>query len=336
MLLYNNLLLNDIAIKMLKPHIPRSMYRNLYDKDVVIVINAEEAIKGIINNKYKNLLVYNFWSILSGLLSDTNTPFTSIGGASPIARTFIKVSGGAAYVVFGVDTVAESFTQFKLGNRVTALEGTAISPTIVRESDRIRVRFGRVTADTVYEVGLYQTIYDTGGYAHTVMHGRKVIPNTPGGRQVFYDIVLFSPFTAQMARYVFGFLTETNQSMTDASGGSYTARTGGDVNAGGLYLAIGTGSGAFTFDDINLTSRIDLASAANNIQSPPTRSLLIVSGAIRLSSAINIAEIGLLQNIFDTAAGTHPTLLARIVLPTAVPKAAGDAFTAVISILAGA
>jgi hypothetical protein len=335
MLLYNRLLYGDRARKRLKPHIPRSMYRSLYDKDVVIVIDAEKAVEGIINNKYKNMLVYNFWSMLSGLLSKTNSPFTDIYGRSYAYRTSGDFNSGSAFVTFGTSTLAESFTHASLGNRVTALEGASISPTIVREADRIRVRFGRVTADTVQETGLYQIVIATDSMTYGVMYGRRVIPNTPGGKQVLYDIVLFSPFTAQMANLLLGILTDTNQPMRDVFSGSYTARTSGEVNASGAYLAIGTGSGAFSFDDINLTGKIDLVSAANNVQSPSTRSLLAVSGAIRLSSAINISEIGLLQNLFDTAGGTHPTLLARVVLPTAISKAAGDVFTAVISILAG-
>jgi hypothetical protein len=334
-LLHNRLLFGDRAIKRLKQYVSRSLYRNLYDKDVVILIDAKEAIEGIINNRYKNILVYNFWSMLSGLLSDKESPFINIGGALDSIRTYTDFNAGAAFVVFGTGTLAENFTQASLANRVETLEGSTISPSIVTETDRIRVRFGRVTADTVQETGLYQIVYSTGGATYGVMYGRKVIPDTPGGRQVRYDIVLFSPFVTNMANLLLGILADTNRTIKDVSGSNYTARTSLDVNIGGAYLAIGRGTNPFSFNDINLTGRIDLVSSANNIQSPPTRSLLSVSGAVRLTSAMNITEIGLLQPLYDIAGGTRPTLLARIILPTAIPKDAGDVFTAVISILAG-
>jgi hypothetical protein len=329
------MLFGDRARKRLKPHIPRSMYRDLYDKDVVIVIDAKKAIEGIINNKYKNILVYNFWSILSGLLSDSDTPSRDVHGGPRITRTSHDMNSRSAYVVFGTSTIDETFTQHALGNRETTLEGATRPPTIVRETNRIRVRFGRITSSVVHEVGLYQELFEPGGIEYTAMYGRVVIPNTPANREVRYDVVLFSPFVANMASYMLGVLTNTNRAMVDVFGGNYTARTSIEVNADGAYLAIGTGTGGFSFDDTNLTGRVNLISVANNIQTPPTSSLLAVSGAVRLTSAMNIAEIGLLQNLYDTAGGSRPTLLARIVLPTSITKNAGDVFTAVISILAG-
>ena len=51
---------------------------------------------------------------------------------------------------------------------------------------------------------------------------------------------------------------------------------------------------------------------------------------------MSITEIGIAQKLYDTSGYTYEILLARIVLPTAITKRAGDVFTTAISFYASA
>jgi hypothetical protein len=311
---------------------PRRTLREIYEKDLVIIVRADKVISGLVNNRYKNILVWNFWELLNGSLADANGNVVSPGGIVSSARLSSDPTSGSAYVTFGSNTAPEAYGQYALGARSTALEGAVISPGIIAETGQYRIRFGRVSAGTVYEVGLYQLIFYTTTNVETMLVREVYSGGIPSGKNVYYDILVKPPFLKNFVYYLFGILTDTNQSLVDRSGATFTARTSGDAQIGGLFMRVGTGTGAFDFGTYELTNPLDCFSATNFYWADRTYSFLQVSGAIRFTSAYTVGEVGVYQNIYDTGGATHPTLLMRFVLPSPVSRNPGDVFSAVVII----
>jgi hypothetical protein len=328
------MLFNEDALRFLKTALTRSWYRDLSGRDLVIAIDMGKSFTGLINNKVKNLLVWNFWALLLGTLGDLNLPFLDVGGAVYSLRTRFDVSVGVAFVVFGTSSAPESFSQYALGSRSTALEGTSISPTIIREGDKRRLRFGRVSAGAVSEVGIYQSVYDSAGTARTAMWCRKVYSVPGAGYNVYYDVIVKPPSLDNLVNILFGIMTNSNQPVTKMDGGTITARSSGDVQGAEAYLLIGTSSDPFSFTNYSLTNPIFLASAYNYLESRWTWLMAILTGATRFTTSYTVAEVGIGQRIYDIGGALYDVLLARIVLPTAISRSAGDVFTVAVTFYA--
>jgi hypothetical protein len=327
-------LFNEDALRFLKPSMGRSWYRDLSGRDLVIAIDMGKVFSGLINNKVKNLLVWNFWAMLLGTLCELNTPFLDYIGAVYSLRTVGDVSYGAAYVVFGTSSGTESFSQYALLSRSTTLEGASITPTIIWESDKRRLRFGRVSAGAVSEVGIYQSVYDSTASTRTAMWCRKVYSVPGSGYNVYYDIIVRPPFLDNLVNILFGIMTNSDQPVTKMDGGTITARSSGDVQNGSAYLLIGTSSDPFSFTQYALTNPIFLSSAYGYFESRWTWLMAIITGATRFRTSYTVAEVGIGQKILDTAGTLYDVLLARIVLPTAISRSAGEVFTVAVTFYA--
>jgi hypothetical protein len=333
--MYRNVLFGLENLKHVKPFMSRSAYRDASGSDLIIIIDLRKTIYGLLNNRKKNILVYNFWALLLGSLADAYLDAVSIGGVTFSLRSVSDPNAGSAYLAFGTSTVSPDFSQYALGSRNTALEGATISPTVISESDKRRVRFGRVSAGAISEVGLYQDLYDTGAYTRTFMLGRTLLSVPGSGYNVYYDVILKAPFLDNSAYYVLGILSNTNQNLVDRVGSTFSARTSGDVQSGGLFLIIGTSNSPFGFATYDLANPVVLTSVNNLFYSARSYVMLIVSGVIRLSTSMNIGEIGFAQNIYDAGGSLHGTLLGRIPLTTPISRSAGDIFSTVIVFYAG-
>jgi len=333
--MYRNFLFGLESLRRVKPFMSRSAYREASGSDLIILVDIRKTIYGLLNNRKKNLLVYNFWALLLGSFADTGIGFTTIGGGDYTLRTYSDFNAGSAFVTFGTGTTTPDFSQYALASRNTAIEGSAISPTTILESDKRRIRFGRVSAGAISEVGLYQSLYDISGYSHDAMLGRTLLSVPGSGYNVYYDVILKAPFLDNALYYLYGILTNTDQKLVDRVGSTFTARTSGDVQSGGLYLIIGTSNSPFDFATYDLANPVVLTSASNMFHALRSYVMLIVSGAIRLSASMSIGEIGFAQNIYDTGGGLHGTLLGRIPLTTPISRNIGDVFSSVIVFYAG-
>jgi len=333
--MYRNILFGLENLRRVKPFMSRSAYREASGSDLIIIIDLRKTIYGLLNNRKKNLLVYNFWALLLGSLADATISFVDTSGYTTTLRSNNDPSAVSAYITFGLSTDPPAFSQIALGSRNTALEGATISPAVVSESDKIRLRFGRVSAGAISEVGLYQGLYDTSGTAYPAMLGRTLLTVPGSGYNVYYDVILKAPFLNNSAYYLYGLLTNTNQNLVDRAGITFTARSSGDVQSGGLFLIIGTSNSPFDFATYNLTDPVTLTTIGSLFYSARSYVMYIVSGAIRLSASMSIGEIGFAQNIYDTSGNLHGVLLGRIPLTTLISRSSGDVFSTVIVFYAG-
>jgi hypothetical protein len=333
--MYRNILFGLEALRRVKPFMSRSAYREASGSDLIIIIDLKKTIYGLLNNRKKNLLVYNFWALLLGSLADANIDAVQISAYTYALRSSSDPSTGSAYVVFGTGTTPPDFSQISLVSRSTSYEGSAISPAVIKESDKRRIRFGRVTLGAIYEVGLYQNLYDTGGTARLSMLGRTLLTVPGSGYNVYYDVIFKAPFLDNALYYLYGILTDSNQSLVERAGSSFTARTSGDAQSGGLFMLIGTSNSPFDFGSYDLANPVILSSISSLFYSARSYVMYIVSGAIRLSESMNIGEIGFAQNIYDTGGSLHGTLLGRIPLTTPISRNIGDIFSTVIVFYAG-
>jgi hypothetical protein len=333
--MYRNILFGLESLRRVKPLMSRSAYREASGSDLIILVDLRRSVYGLLNNRKKNLLVYNFWALLLGSFADTNITVAATGGFTYTLRNANDPSAGSAFVTFGTGTVSPDFSQYALSYRVTSLEGSVIPPITILESDKRRIRFGRVSAGAISEVGLYQSLYETGGSSYETMLGRTLLSVPGSGYNVYYDVILKAPFLNNSLYYLYGILTNSNQNLVDRVGTSFTARTSGDVQSGGLFLLIGTSNSPFDFGTYDLADPVVLTSVGNFTYAVRSYVMYIVSGAIRLTVSMNIGEIGFAQNIYDTGGALHGVLLGRIPLSTPIPRNAGDIFSSVIVFYAG-
>lgn len=332
--------LGDEALALLKPLAPRTLYRELHAFDLVAAVDAARSIYGQVGAPgaaaARNLLVYNFWAFASAYLGDYNVDVIDTGASGRTLRSSSDMNAASSFVTFGTRSDAATFDQYALLARDTTREGAAITPGLVVEADKIRVRFGRVSAGAVAEVGLYQSVYDTGGYSREVMWGRTPFSVPGAGYNVYYDVVVRSPFLKNFAAYLFGLLSETNQTLVSRAGASYAARTTSDANSGGAYTLVGTSNAPFSFDQYELTNPLVLTSFFNLYWSYRSYVMGIASGATRLPSAMTIAEVGVAQRIYDTAGALKDTLLLRIPLESPISKEDGEVFSCIVVFYASA
>jgi hypothetical protein len=323
----DNIIYNDEAIKRLKPVTPRSQYRELHYSDAVILLDMRRTMGGLINNKAKNILVYNFWALVQAYLADTTVYWVIESGTSYLLRSNGDVNSGSAYVGFGSGTSGESYNNIALGSRNTSLEGATLTPTVIQESDKRRLRFGRTANGSATEVGLYQPLFNTNSNWYTSLLGRRVFAVPGAGYNVYYDVIIYPPFLDNFVYYLFGLLTDSNQQVVNLGGGTITARTSGDANASATYLQVGSSDSSFSFSTYSLANPVTLSTGHLFSYNTLVYVTNYITGTARLSSAMTINEVGLVQNIIDASGNPSPVLLARIVLPAPITKSAGDSVT---------
>jgi hypothetical protein len=301
----------------------------------VALVDLDEAVYGLVGGRARNTLVFNFWSVLFGLLVNGDSGTVDTGGNSRLIRTSADANYSAGCVVFGTGSSMPDFSQYKLDGRNTALEGTTISPTMTVEADKVRVRWGRVSAGALSEVGLYAYLYDTGGTSREIMMGRALLSVPGSGYNVYYDVIVKAPFVKNLASLILGLVNNSDQNVVNRAGATVAARTSGDVNAAAMYPYVGTSNAPFSPNDYELTNPLTLYSTTYYTYSSLSWAMVIVTGAARLASDMSIGEVGVAQPIYSSAGALMDVLWLRIPLSTPISKGAGDVFSTVITFYAG-
>jgi hypothetical protein len=316
----------------------KSEARPLREADIICAIDLKKAIEGRCNGR-RNMLVSNFFSLLHGLLANSNVDSKDISGGAYSMRTSGDVSWTVSSVVFGTGTAPPAFTDYALVSRDTAREGAVITPTVVISSSEGRARFGRATNDVVYELGIYDILYDSGGGGKTTMLARSVVSGgIPAGRTVLYDVVFKPPFVHNVTRMVYGVLNNANQDgAQDIYGGTYTLNSAGDVNADvAKRLFVGGNTAGLDHTVAVPTNPVELEAGYYFTYAWGTSYRLITAGAKKLDAAKTIAEVVLVQNLLSSGGVAMPTAIARWPVSPPVSKSAGEVVSAYAIIYASA
>jgi hypothetical protein len=291
---------------------------------------------------YKNLLVSNFFSLLFGTINETDVVFQNTSGTiqtgSNALRTSGDVNSGSAYLAFGTGTGDTGFSACSLASRNTAFEGAVASPQLTISSSEGRSRLARATAGTVYEVGIYQTVYRTNAITDSAMWGRVVPPSPiPTGYTAFYDIIFKPPFTHNVTRIVHSLLTETIVSDgVDITGATFAFRPN-DISAGVTRrLFLGTNTAGLDHTIAVPTNPYEIDNAYVFSYSYGSYYNHFVVGAKKLDVDIDMAEIFLVGPFYDSASGVRNCAIVRWPISPAVSKKAGEYVSAYVLLYASA
>jgi hypothetical protein len=211
---------------------PRTFEFDVYEYDKGIYIVDVRGVKGYISSD-EDLLTSYWWALFLGSLRDSTTSdVIDLGGTSYSLRTHSAPISSAAYLSYGTGTTTESFVDRCLVSKVGTISA---SISVGYLSDRIRITLSGVVPSTSYELGIEQNTVDTGNAVHTSLFGRKT-GSWSANTAVSWYIDFLSPWVRGVGDYMYGIHRYANVTMVRVDGTSFTARTGGDSNAGSIYL----------------------------------------------------------------------------------------------------
>jgi hypothetical protein len=290
--------------------IPYEFDRGLYLLDVK---GIRGSVKGLSEGD-EDLLVSNFWALLLGTLRDVNPgDVVDTGGTAYALRSQTDVNVGSAYLGFGAGTDPEYFTQYNLVSWKASIT-TTIS--IAYMSDRNRVSLSGTLTDNAYELAMFQSLYDTGGTAHTTMLGRRT-GTWSSGLAVVWNIDFLQPWVRAVADMLYGILLNANATMVDVTGASFTSRSSGDVNVSSVWLVISPNTVTWSPSLTSIPNKVDLSTFYFDYLGSRVARMTYLMGTFTPLSDTQYNTVGLYQNIFDSGGGTHTCCM--MVIPLSAP-----------------
>jgi hypothetical protein len=290
--------------------IPYEFDRGLYLLDVK---GIRGSVKGLSEGD-EDLLVSNFWALLLGTLRDLNpSDVVDVGGTAYILRTQTDVSAGSAYLGFGVGTDPEYFTQYNLVSYKASIT-TTISRAYM--SDRNRVSLSGTLTGDAYELAIFQSLYDSGGTARTVMLGRRT-GTWYSGQAVVWNIDFLQPWVRSVADVLYGIFLNANVTMVDVTGASFTARTSGDFQPASVWLVASPNVVTWSPDLTSIPNKVDLTTYYADFLGSRVARMTYLTGTFTPLADTQYNTIGLYQGIFDTAGTTHYCCM--MVIPLSAP-----------------
>jgi len=131
-------------------------------------------------------------------------------------------------------------------------------------------------------------------------------------------------YLGHFAKMLFGVLDNSNQSgFKDTGGAAFTLRSGGDMNASVVEVALGTGTADVTPDDYTLTNLTKITTYRYR-QNFTTWGHSLFIGLRCAEQSESWSESGLVQDLYDGGGVRRETLLARDVFPSTVSLDPGD------------
>jgi hypothetical protein len=310
-------IVEDIAY--LKPRIRmnRLFEHEPYEYDKGIYLIDVSSVKGFVEvdrRAEEDLLVSNFWALLLGLLRNVNPgDCVSVGGGAFTLRAATNVNAGAAYLVYGTSTVPETFTD----NALRSYSGSiSTSIGISYMSDRTRVVLSGVVPATAYELGIYQSLHDTGGGTPLTMLARRV-GSWSAYQAVSYYIDFFSPWVKQVGDLIYGILRNADVVTQRIDGTTITLRTSGDMNADTVYLVISPTKVTWGPGLYSVPGAVIPTNYYTDILGSRYIRATIIHALIAPSSDMQVNTLGLYQSVFDSTGATHTACW--MVLPLASP-----------------
>lgn len=282
-----------------------------YDKGVYVI--DVKGIRGYVSGD-EDLLTTNWWALFLGLLRDS-----SVGDAVDLGSTSYTLSSqatatkGAAYLSYGSGTTPESFTDYSLKARAGTIS-TVIS--IGYLSDRVRVTLSGTLPSAASELGIEQSLLDTGGNAHTTLLGR-VTGSWSSGQAVTWNIDFQQPWVRAIGDYMYGVLKYINATMVRIDGTAFTANTSGDTQSGSSYLVA---SGSLVSWDPSLyviSNAFSITSYYADVLGTRYIRSTMIHGMYSPSGDTTVNTLGLYFPVFDTNKNTNTVCI--LVQPLSSP-----------------
>lgn len=121
--------------------------------------------------------IRNFLYYVYGVLTDSSLNMVDYGGTTYTIRTSGDVNIEAVRIRLGIDLTPPSFGDYRLVSEITNFVATvAVSPITGGYRITIYGTYTPTTSTTVYEIGLSQAVFDTGGSGRTVLLFRDLFP----------------------------------------------------------------------------------------------------------------------------------------------------------------
>jgi len=299
---------NDVKV----PKRPLDVYE--FDKRIYLIdIPLKRTVKGIVNGK-ENILTFNFWAYMFGLLGDFNA-----GGAVDVNDRGYNIrgsgdpQGGSAYLVYGTDSTPEDITQNKLLAYAGSISTTATFGTL---SDRFRITFSGVVPSNAAEIGIYQPLLNEYGMFFTTMLARKAL-SVSANQTVNYYIDFFMPWTYNWALAMYGYLTDSSPSgVVDELGYLYQVRTWADANADQVLIRVSSKSYTWSPDLTTISADFEIRPYLKYDNFRNLIYLFIIGNAIP-SNDIQVNTVALMQPMFDTSGNVRNTYV--LILPLSTP-----------------
>jgi hypothetical protein len=290
--------------------IPYEFDKGLYLLDVK---GIKGSVKGLSEGD-EDLLVSNFWALLLGLLRSVN-PGDAIesGGTIRTLRVVGDVNAGVAYLTYGVGTDPEYFTQHVLVSYKGSITTTV---SISYMSDRNRVSLSGTLPDVAYELGIYQSLYATDGYGYPFMLARRT-GTWSKGQAVVWNIDFLQPWVRAVADMLYGIFLNTNVTMVDITGASFTARTSAQTSASSIWLVASPNSVTWSPGLTSIPNKVDLSMFYFDYLGSRWARMTFLMGTFTPLTDTQYNTIGLYQNIYDSAGNAHTCCM--MVIPLSAP-----------------
>jgi hypothetical protein len=290
--------------------IPYEFDRGIYLLDV-------KGIKGSVKSlseSDEDILVSNFWALLLGLLRSYNSSdVVSTTGISYALRISGDVTYGTAYLTYGIGTDPEYFTQIALANYKGSIS-TTIS--ISYMSDRNRISLGGTLPDIAYELGIYQSLYDTSAVARITMLARRT-GSWNKGDAVVWNIDFLQPWVRAVADMLYGIFLNANVTMVDVTGASFTARTSAQISASSVWLVASPNTVTWSPSLTSIPNKVDLSTFYFDYLDSRVARVTFLLGTFTPPTDTQYNTIGLYQNVYDSGGGTHTCCM--MVIPLSAP-----------------
>jgi hypothetical protein len=288
-----------------------------YEFDKGLYLIDVKGIKGSVKSlseSDEDLLVSNFWALFLGLLRNVNTgDVVDVTGSSTIFRVVGDVNSGTAYLTYGTGTDPEFFTQYALASYKGSI-ATTISISYI--SDRNRISLSGTLPDIAYELGIYQSLYNTGGASFTFMLARRT-GTWSKGQAVVWNIDFLQPWVRAVADMLYGIFLNANVTMVDVTGASFTARTSAQTSASSVWLVASPNAVTWSPSLTSIPNKVDLSMFYFDYLGSRWARMTFLMGTFTPLTDTQYNTIGLYQNIYDSAGNAHTCCM--MVIPLSAP-----------------
>jgi len=293
-----------------RPYRPIEVRRRLW------LIDIPTTIKGYLNGK-KNLLTFNFWHILYGLLRDANVGVRNTLGDAYTLRTSGSLPQDNCHLIFGTGTKTPELSDYRLESPAYVIYSPTVTVGVLGNESIVSV--SAVASETTSEVGVEGRFYDTGGSGRSILLSR-IVTTIYANQGVNYKFVFSMPWLYNLALWWYGLLAKVDaDGVRDTTGTSFTLRSTGGAQSGAVAMQVDESEVEFTPDLYALPAPTTI-STGMSVQYPGDYSYIVIwiIGSHKPTTTMSVKTIGLIQDLYDVNGTLHTTLLFAFPLETPI------------------